>query len=119
VDFTTETPISLNEVAALFKVHRQTVGRWRDAGLECVWVGGVLYTSREALQRFTRPGKEKKKRKGVMAGRKKKHPKHERTPAVECGGCGDAATVQSAGGNEPGAGVVERRRERADGVELL
>lgn len=52
IDLTIETPLTIIEVAALFKVHRRTVEAWFSRGLEKARVGGRVYTTREAIQRF-------------------------------------------------------------------
>lgn len=53
IDFTKETPVGVEAVATLFGVTRRTVENWFDYGLERRKVGGKVYTSREALQRFS------------------------------------------------------------------
>ncbi len=52
IDLAKEDPIHVNEVCKLFGVHRCTVEGWFDRGLEKAKVGGLVYTTREALQRF-------------------------------------------------------------------
>lgn len=56
VDFVRETPLTVKDVCVLLKVCPLTVRRWMKQGLEWSKFGGRVYTSREALQRFQRPG---------------------------------------------------------------
>lgn len=46
------------DVEAKFKVSRRTVENWRDQGLECVTIGRGVYTSLEAVIRFSKPDQE-------------------------------------------------------------
>jgi hypothetical protein len=57
MDVSTETPLSLKDVADLVGKHVATVYRWSTTGvrgvvLETLQIGGTRFTSREALQRF-------------------------------------------------------------------
>ncbi len=53
IDLTRENPVSIKQVAEMFGVHRRTVEAWFGAGLERVKLGGRVYTTRAALQRFS------------------------------------------------------------------
>jgi hypothetical protein len=55
IDLTRETPLTVADVQAKFKVGRTTVNEWFEAGLESVKVGHRRYTSLEAIQRFSKP----------------------------------------------------------------
>lgn len=46
--------MSVERVATLFGVHRRTVEKWFASGLERVRLGGKVYTTRNALQRFAK-----------------------------------------------------------------
>ncbi len=52
IDLSKEYPMSIADVAGICKVHRRTVESWFLAGLEKAKIGGRVYTTREALQRF-------------------------------------------------------------------
>lgn len=52
IDLAKEKPVGVRKVAELFGVHRRTVESWFNAGLERVRVGGRVFTSLEAVQRF-------------------------------------------------------------------
>lgn len=52
MSFTTETPLALNDAASFMGVHRRTVENWIKRGLECRKVGRLIYTTREAIDRF-------------------------------------------------------------------
>lgn len=58
IDFSTEQCLRIGEAAAELKIRYQTIHRWVAYGckgrkLEAAFLGGLLYTSREALQRFS------------------------------------------------------------------
>jgi hypothetical protein len=58
IDFTCEQAMRIGEAAAVLKTKYGTVHRWVAYGhkgrkLEAAWMGGLLYTSKEALQRFS------------------------------------------------------------------
>lgn len=56
VDFVTETPVKLSKVCVLFTISRRTLDKWLKAGLDARVMGDkLLYTTREELQRFSRP----------------------------------------------------------------
>lgn len=55
VDLVKETPVKLTEVATRFGVHRRTVENWFDSGLEHCRMGRLVYTTMEAIQRFSKP----------------------------------------------------------------
>lgn len=48
----TETPVTIAEACNRFKVCRRTVENWFSAGLESYKLGGRVYTTVQALQRF-------------------------------------------------------------------
>ena len=52
IDFTTETVMGVADVSLLLRVHRRTVEKWFERGLEHVKLGGRVFTSKEALNRF-------------------------------------------------------------------
>lgn len=54
IDVAKEDLLGVAEVAAWLKVHRRTVEGWFSAGLERVNIGGRVFTSRQAIQRFSR-----------------------------------------------------------------
>lgn len=56
VDFTREKPIDVERAAALLLVSTVTVRRWMRRGLEFCKLGGKVFTSYEAIQRFSKPG---------------------------------------------------------------
>lgn len=53
VDFVRETVIDVDGVAEKFRVTTDTVYRWFKAGLESRKVGGKVYTTLEAIQRWS------------------------------------------------------------------
>lgn len=53
INIATENPMSVDDAATLCKVDPRTIHAWFDRGLERVKLGGRVYTSREALQRFS------------------------------------------------------------------
>ena len=55
IDLTTESLLRVDEAAKLLGVHRRTVENWFKRGLESTKIGRLVYTSREAIQRFSRP----------------------------------------------------------------
>lgn len=55
VDLIHETPIRATEVAARFGVHPKTVDGWFRRGLESAVLGRLVFTTHEAIQRFSRP----------------------------------------------------------------
>ncbi len=61
IDLRYEKPVTVAEVAKLFGVHRRTVEKWFGQGLERIKVGGRVFTTLEALNRFAVPedGSEK------------------------------------------------------------
>ena len=70
IDVTKEDLLAVAEVAAWLNVHRRTVEGWFGAGLERVNIGGRVFTSRQAIQRFsddsTRPtGSARSRRKNA------------------------------------------------------
>lgn len=54
IDFKREQLLKIDDVTHMMRVHRRTVEGWFKRGLERVRVGGLVYTSQEALQRFAR-----------------------------------------------------------------
>jgi len=50
-----ENLLTIREAARLLRVHAVTVRRMIDAGLEATRVGKRIYTSREAIERFSKP----------------------------------------------------------------
>lgn len=54
IDLTKETPLRIKEAAKLYDVHRRTIENWIGRGLECATIGRLVYTSKEAIQRFSR-----------------------------------------------------------------
>ena len=54
VDFVKETVIDVREATERFKVSADTIRRWFRQGLEKRKVGGKVYTSLEAFQRFSK-----------------------------------------------------------------
>ena len=59
IDINTESPLRLNEAAKSLptRPHVSTLWRWNQKGvrgikLETILIGGIRYTSEEALQRF-------------------------------------------------------------------
>ena len=54
VDFPRETIIDVPGVVERYRVTPDTVYRWFKRGLEYARIGGKLYTSLEAIQRFSR-----------------------------------------------------------------
>lgn len=55
VTFATETPLRLKQVAEHFGVNRRTVEAWIAHGLEAKRIGKLIYTSLEAVDRFSQP----------------------------------------------------------------
>ena len=55
IDFARQKPLSLKTVAETFGVHPRTVHRWINRGLESRLVGGLVYTTLEAVNCFSRP----------------------------------------------------------------
>ena len=58
IDLRRERPMPLSKAAKFCSVDRRTIERWIAKGLESIKIGGKVYTSRAALQRFatgTRP----------------------------------------------------------------
>lgn len=56
VDFAREKPIDVTGLADLMNVNPVTVRRWFKRGLDHVKLGGKVFTTLEALNRFGRPG---------------------------------------------------------------
>lgn len=56
VDFARETPIGVGSLAARFDVNPVTVRRWFTRGLEFGKIGGLVFTTLEAVNRFQRGG---------------------------------------------------------------
>lgn len=56
IDFKREKPISISRVANRFGVHRRTVEGWFRRGLERAKLGGRVYTTLEAIDRFKTEG---------------------------------------------------------------
>ena len=52
IDLRRERPMPLNKAARFCSVDRRTIERWISRGLESIKIGGRIYTSRAALQRF-------------------------------------------------------------------
>lgn len=52
VDFTRETPIGVMALASRLSVNQITIRRWFARGLEFTKLGGKVYTSLEAVNRF-------------------------------------------------------------------
>jgi hypothetical protein len=52
VDFVREKPIDVDSAAELLKVNALTVRRWFKRGLDCCKLGGKVFTSLEAINRF-------------------------------------------------------------------
>ncbi|MGC4002831.1 MAG: helix-turn-helix domain-containing protein [Pirellulales bacterium] len=53
IDLANETPLRVNAAAELLNVSRRTIQVWFDRGLEHTKLGRTLFTTREALQRFS------------------------------------------------------------------
>ncbi len=62
-----ERPIAIKDVATRFKVHPRTVDVWRKRGLESFKLGGLNFTTEEALQRFAQQPQRDKARKEKIA----------------------------------------------------
>lgn len=56
VDFVREKPINVTDLAGMLNRSPVTVRRWFAKGLEHARLGGTVYTTLEALNRFSRPG---------------------------------------------------------------
>jgi hypothetical protein len=56
IDLINERPLSLQQVQSMFDVSRATAVGWLKNGLEHVRIGKRIYTSLEAIQRFSTPG---------------------------------------------------------------
>jgi hypothetical protein len=56
VDFVREKPIGVGRAAELLEVNPITVRRWFKRGLDHCTLGGKVYTSLEAINRFQRGG---------------------------------------------------------------
>ncbi len=56
IDLTKERPLTVKKAAEFLCVHPHSVRRYFKQGLEHVIVGGRIYTTREAIQRFARKG---------------------------------------------------------------
>jgi hypothetical protein len=54
IDFTIEHVIDIESLAIRLGVHQVTIRRWFSRGLEHAKLGGKLFTSPEAVQRFSR-----------------------------------------------------------------
>lgn len=55
IDLTREwPPLSVKKVARAFEVNTRTVERWFARGLDAIEMGGKLFTTRAALQRYGR-----------------------------------------------------------------
>lgn len=54
-DLTCETPLQVSDVMKRFSVCRRTVENWFASGLEGMKLGGRVYTTVEAIQRFASP----------------------------------------------------------------
>ena len=52
IDLTKETPLGVEAAAELMGVSRRTIENWFKCGLDRTRLGKLVYTSREALQRF-------------------------------------------------------------------
>lgn len=81
MSFATETPLALNDAARLFGVHRRTIENWIKRGLESRRLGRLIYTSREAIDRFAvEPNSNQlpPARKGGMDGAEKRRLLRER-----------------------------------------
>lgn len=52
IDISRERPVSVKRAAAFMDVSQRTIERWFSMGLERTKLGGKVYTSRGALQRF-------------------------------------------------------------------
>lgn len=50
-----ENLLTIRDAARLLRVHSATVRRMIDAGLEATRIGKRIYTSREAIERFSKP----------------------------------------------------------------
>lgn len=55
LDLANETPLRVDEVSEIFKVHPRTVKGWFKRGLACCRIGRILFTTREAVIRFAQP----------------------------------------------------------------
>ena len=56
VDFSSETPLTVKAAAAFVDKEPITIRRWFTRGLDWCKLGGTVYTSREALNRFRTGG---------------------------------------------------------------
>lgn len=52
IDINREKPLKVADVAYKMRVHKRTVEGWFKRGLERIQLGGLIYTTEEALQRF-------------------------------------------------------------------
>lgn len=57
IDLTKEKPLKIKEVAAKYSVHRRTVENWFKRGLEFVKIDRLVYTTQEAIQRYSQQNK--------------------------------------------------------------
>jgi hypothetical protein len=55
LDLTREKPLRIAQVQKIFGVGREVVDAWLSRGLEHVKVGGIVFTSREAVLRHGEP----------------------------------------------------------------
>jgi hypothetical protein len=55
IDLGKEHLLKIADVAERFNVHRRTVESWMGNGLESLRMGRLVYTSVEALERFSQP----------------------------------------------------------------
>ena len=55
IDLSRERPLSVMQAAHFLNVPPQVIKRWFRAGMESVRIGGRVYTTREAIQRFAEP----------------------------------------------------------------
>lgn len=51
----TEQLLTVQDAARLLRVHTKTVRRMIETGLEASRIGKRIYTSREAIERFSKP----------------------------------------------------------------
>ena len=58
IDLTRERALSVKQVVKQFDVSRRTVENWFSNGLEKTRIGRRVYTSLQAIQRFSQPGIE-------------------------------------------------------------
>jgi len=110
IDLRRETPIDVEWIAERFKVSKRTVSKWFARGLERLKIGGRVYSSIEAVQRFAAQcettnahkteaiRKELRERWGIVIDG---DPKPRAKPKAKRGPKTGSAAVPDASGPEP------------------